>query len=165
MVGQSYLFYRLILAGQLFADMFRIDHRQGAVKTVTLGDEVILTQRKQYGGWIGQPCGFNQQPMKRLDLTAQRLHEQLLQGAGQRALHRTADATGIEHHHLLVDLLYQLVIKPDATELVDQHSTVGQLRLLHPVVEQCGLAATEETGDQVDGNAGIGGRGHDGLRE
>ena len=89
------------------------------------------------------------------DLALNGLHKQPLQRLHQRALHRAADAAGVEQHHLLIHLLHQMVIQPHRAELVDQHGALAKLRLLDPVVEQGGLAAAEKTGQQGHGDAGV----------
>src|SRR5262249_9031536 len=45
------------------------------------------------------------------------------------------------------------MIEADLAELVDEDSRRAQLRRLEQALEQGRLAATEEAGDQVDGNA------------
>lgn len=154
-IRQRHLFDRLILSGQLLLDMTGIHHGDGAVEAVALGDKALFPQREQHGGRIGQTSGFDDQPFEGFDFALDGLHEKPLQRLHQGALHRAADAAGIEQHHLLVHLLYQMVIQPHGAELVDEHGALPELGLLDPVVEQGGLAAAEKTGQQGHGDAGV----------
>ncbi len=135
--------------------MTRVHHGDGAVEAVALGDEALLTQGEQHGGRVSQTCGLYDESLEGFYLALDSLHEKPLQRLHQGALHRAADAAGIEQYHLLVHLLHQVVIQPHGAELVDEHGALAELWLLDPVVQQRGLAAAEEAGQQGDGDTGI----------
>ncbi|MNP35370.1 hypothetical protein D3C76_1286980 [compost metagenome] len=135
--------------------MTGIHHCDGAIEAVALGDKALFAQGKEHGGRIRQTGGLYDESFERLNFPLDSLHKQSLQRLHQGALYRAADAAGIEQHHLLIHLLYQVMIQPHRAELVDQYGALAELRLLDPVIEQGGLAAAEKAGQQGHGDSGV----------
>ena len=60
------------------------------------------------------------------------------------------EATRVEQHGVVVERLDQQVVEPDLAELVDQHGGARQGRVAEQVVQQRGLAGTQEAGEDGD---------------
>ena len=121
-----------------------IDGRDHAVASEAFGDEGFLHQGMDHRCRIGQAGGLDQYPRNRRDLPPRRTLEQSLERPHQIALDAAADASRVEHHQSLVDLLHQMVIDPDFAELVDQNGRSGHIGLTDDVIEQRRLAGPEE---------------------
>ena len=158
-VGHCHLAHGLVVSAELIERMGDIDRRHHAVEPVALGQEGLGHQGVDHRRRVGQAGGLDQHPAQALELAPQRAHEEPLERSHEVSLHAAADAAGIEHDQTLVDLFHQMVVDADRAELVDQHRAAVHLRLAQQVVEQGGLAGTEEAGEQGhrDATVGIGG--------
>ncbi len=133
--------------------MARVDDGNGAVIAEALRDELVVADDAEEGARIGEPGGLDYHPAESRDLAAERLLEEIEEGVHERGLQGAADASRGEQHDRVVDLLHQLVIEPDAAELVDEDSAVLHLGLVDPVVEHGGLSASEKSGENGNGYA------------
>src|SRR5262249_23740833 len=78
--------------------------------------------------------------------------QQPLQRLDQLTANSAADAAGGELDDALFGVLDQKMIDPDLAELVDDDRRSGQSGLAHEAVEECGLAGSEEPGDESKRN-------------
>ena len=155
-VGHRHLAHSLVVIGELVERMGDVDRGHHAIEPVAFGQEGLGHQRMDDRRGIGQAGGLDQHPAQALELAPQRAHEEPLQRPHQVALHAAANAAGVEHDQALVDLLHQVVVDADRTELVDQHRAAVHLRLAQQVVEQRGLAGAEEAGEERHRDAAVG---------
>ena len=127
-----------------------VHRRDQRIQTVGMLEQRVPHEAGDDGKRIGETGGLDHDPGERRKRSGHALEIQLPHAVHQLALHRAADAAGLEQHDVVVQLLHHEVIEPDLAELVDQHR-----RLLHPgmgeeVVEQRRLAAAEKAGDERD---------------
>ena len=145
---------RFPVAFELRPPVDSIHRRDQRIQTVGVLEQRVPHEAGEDGKRVREAGGFDHDTSEARKCSGHALQIQLPHAVHQLALHGTADATGLEQHHVLVQLLHHQMVEPDLAELVDQHR-----RLLHPgmgeqVVEQCRLAAAEETGDERDRDGG-----------
>ena len=125
--------------------MLRIHDHDGAAIGIALGQEAIVLQREQHGRRVGQAAGLDEHAAK-VDLPAQRQHEQVPQRIDHRAADRAAQAAALDQHDVVLGQAHQVVVHAHVAILVDDHHRVRIGRFLQQAVEQRRLAAAQKPG-------------------
>jgi hypothetical protein len=128
----------------------RINHGHDAVDAEALGDEEVVHQRVDHRRRVGQPGRFDDDAADRLQLAPHAAHEQIGQAARQVAAHGAADAAGVEHDHVFVDLGDQMVVDGDLPNSLISTAALAISGWLQQMIEQRGLAGAEKAGEDGD---------------
>ena len=123
---------------QLVVEIFGVYQGDDRVQPGLIA-QFAAEKRHGHGKRVRQPCCFNHQVINGI-------------GAFQDPIHRleklpvdgAADASVAELHHVVTGAHHQIVVDPDLSELVDQHSRLDAVLIAEDVVEQSGLAGTKE---------------------
>jgi hypothetical protein len=101
------------------------------------------------GAGIGQTRGFDHHAFELAAAGARKAPVRIAQGLGKVAAQGTADAAaGQFDHGLLCRVAHQQMVERRVTVLVDDDQRIGHVRLRQKAIEQRGLAAAQETGQQ-----------------
>ena len=96
--------------------------------------------RMQHRRRIGEPGGFDDDALQRLDAPGLEPVDQVGQRIHQLAAHRAAQAAVGKLDHALARLLNQQMINADLAELVDDDRRIAQRRIFQKPVEKRRLA-------------------------
>jgi hypothetical protein len=100
---------------------------------------------------VGQPGRFDDHAVE-AQLAGLPLGLKLAQDPNQVTAHRAADASVVHFHDLLALVLHQqFVVDTGFAELVLDHGDAVAVLFLQDAVEQGGLAAAQEAGEDGDG--------------
>ena len=150
-VGDRRLLDRFRVAVELPEPVHAIHRRDHRAQPVVVLQHRVRAECEEDRRRVREPRGLDDQPPVRRDLApgapAVETDDRVLEVAANGA----AEAAALQQHSALVHRLDQKVVKADGAELVDQHCGVGEGRMAQHVVEQCRLAAAEESGDDDDG--------------
>ncbi|MCY1550091.1 hypothetical protein D9M68_863100 [compost metagenome] len=137
---------------QLRHRMLGVDQRDDRIQQVGLADLFIDEEGLSHGRGVGQPGGLDDHAVEaRAAVLATR--RQLAEDAHQIAAHGAADAAVVHLDDLLALFLHQqFVVDAGFAELVFDHCNLVAVLLLQDAVQQRGLAAAEEAGEDGDGN-------------
>ncbi|MNH05191.1 hypothetical protein D3C79_645080 [compost metagenome] len=128
-----------------------IDQGDDAIEDVALTqlfvDEEGLCHRRR----VGQAGAFDYQAVEG-DLAGIQAFEQQVQGAGQVAVDAAAHAAIGQGHHLNRLVAQQLAVDAGLAEFVFDHGELQAVLGLEHVLEQGGLAGTEEACEDGYGN-------------
>mmetsp|Transcript_9869 Transcript_9869/g.26259 ORF Transcript_9869/g.26259 Transcript_9869/m.26259 type:complete len:204 (-) Transcript_9869:277-888(-) len=134
----------------VFLDVLAIDEADDAVDAEVVGDDRVLRERRDDGRWVGEACGLDQHEVKVL-LAVLELRERL----HQVAAHRAARAAVVERDHLLRHLevlLDERLVDAHGAKLILDHADFhAVIRAVEDVVDERGLACTEEAGQHRHG--------------
>ncbi|MNC35279.1 hypothetical protein D3C75_837550 [compost metagenome] len=137
--------------GQVQLGVGGIDQGDDAVEDVALTqlfvDEEGLGHRRR----VGQAGAFDYQAVEG-DLAGIQAFEQQVQGAGQVAMDAAAHAAIGQGHHLNRLVAQQLAVDAGLAEFVFDHGDLQAVLGLEHVLEQGGLAGTEEASEYGYGN-------------
>ena len=136
---------------ELTAAVDGIDGSDDGVYPERVLQGLVPEQGVQDGGGVREPGGLDDglperrnrarcPPLLQRDQSA---HEIVADGAAQTARVQ-------QDRFLIEQLLHQQVIDADLSELVDEHRGVAHLRMAQQRVQQRGLAAPEEAGNDGD---------------
>ena len=95
---------------------------------------------------IRQPGGLHHQIVHRFGAIEDPVHR-----VEQLSVDRAADAAVAQLHHVLAGGHHEVVVDADLAELIHQNGRLHALLVGEDVVEQRGLACTEEPGEDRDG--------------
>ena len=104
-------------------------------------------------GRVGKAGGFDDHAIKFRYFTACAPDKKIPQSRNQVATHRTANAAGIEQHHIFGNFADQKMIQTDFTKFIDQNGSFVHAVLSEQGVKQGCFATAEKTGDDRGRNA------------
>nr|BFE98124.1 hypothetical protein GCM10020185_86600 [Pseudomonas brassicacearum subsp. brassicacearum] len=113
----------------------------------------IVVQRGEDWRRVGQAGGLQDHPFERRDFATLTALQQAEQGVFEFATNRATDAATGQQHSIRGDFFHQQMVDADVTEFIDQQSGIAEALALQQALEQGGLAAAEETGDDVESDA------------
>ncbi len=119
-----------------------------AVEPVVVADHRVVEQELQDRRGVGEAGRLQQHAIERRRLALGATAGDVAQGPVEVALDGAADAARLQQHHVAADRLHEQVIEADLAELVHQHQAARHAPVAQHAVEQGGLAAAEEAGDQ-----------------
>jgi hypothetical protein len=148
-VGSGNLAQRFGLRDEIVGAMAGIDQRQRAGEAITRADAFVVDQRSQQRRRVSQTRGFDHHAFELAAAGARKAPVRIAQGLGKVAAQGTADAAaGQFDHGLLCRVAHQQMVERCVTVFVDDDQRIGHVRLRQKAVEQRGLAAAQETGQQ-----------------
>jgi hypothetical protein len=118
-------------------------------RRITRADAFVVDQRSQQRRRVSQTRGFDHHAFELAAAGARKAPVRIAQGLGKVAAQGTADAAaGQFDHGLLCRVAHQQMVERCVTVFVDDDQRIGHVRLRQKAVEQRGLAAAQETGQQ-----------------
>ncbi len=153
-VGHGCLLYGLYLAIQGVCTIGGIDGRYDSIKTILPRHRAISHQGMENGRGIGQPCRFDHNPVEPSLAPPGKTPRRIAQRFDQVTPDRAAQtAAGHFNDHVIVTVGNQIMINPDLAELVDEHKSAAEFRLVDQVIENRRLAAAQEPRQDRNGQA------------
>jgi hypothetical protein len=146
LVREAHLLLRLVELVELLRRVLRVDQRDDRIEQVIVADLLVGEERLRYRTGVGHAGGLDHHAVEP-DLALVALFLQRAEDADEIAAHGAADAAVIHLHDLLVAGLDDVVVDPDLAELVLDHRDALAMILLQDAVQQRGLAAAEEPGE------------------
>jgi hypothetical protein len=138
---------------ELTAAVHRIDRGDDRIEADKMAHQRIVEQQLHDGSGVGEAGGFHEHALEGGDFTAVAPRQQAAQGIGEIAAHGAAQAAAGHHRDLAAHRLIQQMIERDLAKFIDDDGAVGHAGMAQQLVDQSGLAAAEEAGDQRDGQA------------
>jgi hypothetical protein len=117
-------------------------------ETVFAGHQRVAEQHVQQRRRVGGAARLDDDALERRHLAARTPEDQVGEGFVQRSGIRTAQAPGIQQHHVVDGLGEDDLVEADPSQFVHDHRAVGECGCAQGFIEQRGLAAAEEAGEQ-----------------
>ncbi|MCY1237698.1 hypothetical protein D9M72_504060 [compost metagenome] len=149
-VGKAYLTLRLFLLVQLQVGVLGVDQRDHRVEQVARGNFLVHEEGLRHRARVGHAGGLDHHAVE-ADLAGVAARQQRRQRLHQVAADGAADAAVAHLHDLLAAVLHQdLVVDVLFAELVLDDGNLHAVLLVQDALEQGGLAAAEEAGQDRD---------------
>jgi len=145
-IGKADLLLGLVELVELLRRVLGVDQGDDRIKEVVVADLLVGEERLRHRAGVGHARGLDHHAVE-LELAPVALFLERAEDADEIAAHRAADAAVVHLDNLLVAGLDDLVVDADLAELVLDHRDAVAVVLLQDPVEQRGLAAAEEPGE------------------
>src|SRR5712664_3592128 len=145
-VRESHLLLRLVELVELLRRVLGVHVGDDRVEQVVVADLLVGEEGLRQRAGVGHAGGRDHHAVE-LERALVALLLEAAEDADQVAAHRAADAAVVHLDDLLVALLDQRAVDPDLADLVLDHRDAPAVVLPEDAVEQRGLAAAEEAGE------------------
>src|SRR5690606_8799801 len=157
-IGEADLLLRLLVLVELLLAVTGVDDGDDRVEQIVVGDVVVDEEGLRDRPRIGHAGGLDDDPLE-TDLAAIAALAQVAEDPDQVTANGAADAAVVHLDDLLVAVLeQQVVVHALLAELVLDHRDAVAVLFPEDAVEQRGLAAAEETGEDGHRNVRVGHR-------
>jgi hypothetical protein len=149
-IGDGRLLERLDVRLQRDQPVHRIDQRDDVAERVARAQRGLGEQRLDHRAGVREPRRLDHHAGERGQRPAGAPPVEIVERAHEVAAHRTAQAAVGKQDDGVVAGGDEVVVEADLPELVDDHGRVRHAGLREQPVDQRGLAAAEEAGDECD---------------
>jgi hypothetical protein len=139
---------RLGEAVEIVGAIYRIHESDDLRQMQRVVEHRIGTQCEEDRGRVGEPRGFDRNPVKSSDFPGIAALEKVAQGAREILAHRTAQASPRQFQHTSLDEIDEVMVDRDLAEFVDDDSRIGEGGRDERAPQQRRFATAEKPGQQ-----------------
>ena len=149
-VGEGHLLLRLGHPRDIAFAVDRVDDRDQGLQVELAAEAAVGGKGLQYRTRIGEPRGFDHDPLETRDRAARPVGEQPPQRLLQIGADIAAQAAIAEQHRHIAARPQKRIVDADFAVLVDHDGRVGPFGLIEQRADQGGLPRTQKAGDRDD---------------